>query len=151
MIYRSWDIEQNMLKLVTLDHFLPFNPLKTPKTKLLKNEKICWRYHHFTCVPKNHNILCMVPEIRSEIDIIFALLPNPPSPTPLSLIIPKKIFLRKTWKKCLQILSFYTYMCIINEGHMIHGSWNIKFDRNSHHFGPFFAFSTPWQPGKSKF
>ena len=50
MIYSSWDIEQNKLKLVILGHFLPFIPLKTPKIKILKNEKICWRYHHFTHV-----------------------------------------------------------------------------------------------------
>ena len=48
MIYSSWDIEQNILKLVILGHFLPFYPLKTPKIKIFKNEKICWRYHHFT-------------------------------------------------------------------------------------------------------
>ena len=50
MIYSPWDIEQNILKLVILGHFLPFYPLKTPKIKILKNEKICWRYHHFTHV-----------------------------------------------------------------------------------------------------
>ena len=26
-------------------------------------------------------------------------------------------------------MSFYTYMCTINEGHMIYGSWNIRWDR----------------------
>ena len=25
----------------------------------------------------------------------------------------------KKWKKCLEILSFYTYMCTVNEGHII--------------------------------
>ena len=50
MIYSSWDIEQNILKLVILGHFLPFIPLKTPKINILKNEKICWRYHHSTNV-----------------------------------------------------------------------------------------------------
>ena len=39
MIYSSWDIEQNILKLVILGHFLPFYPLKTQKSKFLKNEK----------------------------------------------------------------------------------------------------------------
>ena len=38
------------MKLVILCHFLPFIPLKPPKIKILKNEKICWRYHHFTHV-----------------------------------------------------------------------------------------------------
>ena len=39
-----------MLKLVTLGHFLLFYPLKAPKIKILKTEKICWRYHHLTHV-----------------------------------------------------------------------------------------------------
>ena len=50
MIYSSWNIEQNILKLVILAHFLPFCPLKNPKIRILKNERICWRYHHFTHV-----------------------------------------------------------------------------------------------------
>ena len=50
MIYSSWDIEQNILKLVILGHLLPFYPHKNPKIKILKNEKTCWRYHHFTHV-----------------------------------------------------------------------------------------------------
>ena len=29
----------------------------------------------------------------------------------------------------LEILSFYTYMCTINEDHTIHGSWNRRCDR----------------------
>ena len=37
MIYSSWDIEQNLLKLVILGHFLPFYHQKTPKIKILKN------------------------------------------------------------------------------------------------------------------
>ena len=59
MIYSSWDIEQNILKLVILGHFLPFYPLKTPKIKILKNEKICWRYHRFTHVhqkPQSYDV-----------------------------------------------------------------------------------------------
>ena len=43
MIYGSWDIEQNILKLVILSHLLPFYPHKN--TKILKNEKTCCRYH----------------------------------------------------------------------------------------------------------
>ena len=55
MIYSSSDIEQNKLKLVILGHFLPFIPLKTPKIKILQNEKICLRHHHFHMCTKNHN------------------------------------------------------------------------------------------------
>ena len=124
MIYSSWDIEQNILKLVILGHFLPFYPLKTPKIKILKNEKICWRYHHFTHVyQKSQYMICVVPEIQSETDIIFChfgqffvLLPtpNPPPNDPKN-----QTFGEKKEKKCLEILSFYTYMCTINEGHII--------------------------------
>ena len=55
MIYSSWNIEQNRLKLVILGHFLPFHPppLKTRKIKFWKNEKNPWAYYHFihVCVP----------------------------------------------------------------------------------------------------
>ena len=69
-IYNSWDMEQNILKLVILDHFLPFYPTKTPKIKILKNEKICWRYHHFTEVPKIMIIWYTVPEIWHVTDVL---------------------------------------------------------------------------------
>ena len=59
MIYSSQDIEQKKLKLVILGQLLLFIPQKTPKIKILENEKICWRYHHFTDV---HS------EIQSETD-----------------------------------------------------------------------------------
>ena len=40
MIYSSWDIEQNILKLVILGHFLPFYPPKNPlKSKSWKMKK----------------------------------------------------------------------------------------------------------------
>ena len=43
-------MEQSTLKLVILGHLLPFYPLKTQKIKILKNEKVCCRYYHFTHV-----------------------------------------------------------------------------------------------------
>ena len=61
MIYSSWDIECDRLKLVIVGHSLPFTlyplPLKTQKNenfekikkiKKKKQKKNCWRYHHFT-------------------------------------------------------------------------------------------------------
>ena len=53
MIYSSWDIEQNILKLVILGHFFPFYPIKNRKNQDFKKWKICWRYHHFTHVYQN--------------------------------------------------------------------------------------------------
>ena len=48
MIYTVPEILSKTLKLVILGHFLLFYPLKPPRIKILKNEKICCRYHHFT-------------------------------------------------------------------------------------------------------
>ena len=46
MIYSSWDIECDRLKLAILSLFCPFTPLKTKKSKvLIKWQKHYWRYH----------------------------------------------------------------------------------------------------------
>ena len=62
----SWDVEQNILKLIILGHFLPFNPPKNPKNQNSEKRKnlleISWFY---TCT-KSHNHM-----IRSETDRIF--------------------------------------------------------------------------------
>ena len=47
-------------------------------------------------------------------------------------------------KKCLEILSFYTYMCIINENHMMYGSWNKRSNRQK--FSTFWAIFWPFRP-----
>ena len=51
MMYGCQYIEcnrQNSLSFWTI--FCPFTPLTTQKIRILKNEKIAWRYHHFTQV-----------------------------------------------------------------------------------------------------
>ena len=70
----------------------------------------------------------------------------PPNPLPpLPLMIPKIQILKQNWKKCLEILSFCIYMCIINEDHMIYGSWNIRCHRQVilGHFLPFQPSENP--------
>ena len=93
MMYGSWDMEcdrQNFLSFWTV--FCPFTPLTTPKIKILKNEKICWRYHHFTHAYQKSQSY----DVR---------------------------FLRYRGRQA-------EFFC---------------------HFGPFFALSVHWQPRKSKF
>ena len=51
---------------------------------------------------------------------------------------------KKKRKKCLEILPFYTYMCTINEDHMINGSWNIRCDRKK--CSTFWAIFCPFTP-----
>ena len=90
MIYSSWDVEQNILKLVVLGHFCPFTCLKPQKSKFWKIKKTLLEISLFyTCVPKATIIWYTVPQIWSEADRIFfhfgrfvALLPPPPPPPP---------------------------------------------------------------------
>ena len=81
---------------------------------------------------KNHNHM-MYGSWDTELDrhnfLSFWVIFRPFTP-PIPLIISKiKILKKKKWKKSLEILTFYTYMCTINEDHMIYGSWNIRCDR----------------------
>ena len=53
MIYSPWDIEQNILKLVTLCYFLFFYPPKNPKNEKFEKIKNLLEISSFyTCVPK---------------------------------------------------------------------------------------------------
>ena len=130
MIYSSWDIEQNKLKLVILCHFLPFIPLKTPKVKILKNKKICCTYHHFTHVQQksqSYDVRFLRYRVRQTKNFLILghFLPFY-HPHSLPLMI-SNIKILKKMKKCLVMLSFYTEMCTINKDHIIHGSWNIGY------------------------
>ena len=136
MIYSSWDIEQNKLKLVILGHFLPFNPLKTQKIRILKNEKICWR-HHFTNVHRksqSYDVQFLRYGQNSFVTLGHFL------PFYLPPDDPEYQNFEKKWKKWLEILSFYTYMCTINEDHI--WFWKYKMQQTDifnilGHFLPF--------------
>ena len=72
MIYISWDIEQNILKLVILGQFLPFYSPKNPKNQNFEKWKNLLEISSFyKCVPKITIIWCMVPEIWSVVDKSF--------------------------------------------------------------------------------
>ena len=118
-----WDKEQNTLKMVILGHFLPFYPLKTPKIKILKIEKICWRYHHFTCVyqkPQSYDV-AMVPEIWSATDRFFCHY------GPFFAFLPQKDKILKKWKKHLKIIIILQ-MFTINNSHIIYGFSDIEYN-----------------------
>ena len=70
---------------------------------------------------------------------LFALLPT---------LMILKIKILKKWEKSLEILFFYTYMCTINEDHMIYGFWNKRHNRQIFcNFGPIFSpFTLPPPP-----
>ena len=137
---------------------MPFYPLKTPKIKIFKNEKIYWRYYHFTHVyQKSQSLWCTVPKIRSKTDRIFchfgpffAFLPL------LPLMIPKiKILKKKKMKKMpgdTIIFILYTHVYHKWKSYDI---WFLKYKVWKTEifviFGQFFALSAPLKPGKSKF
>ena len=73
IIYSSWDIECDRLKLVILGHFFSFYPplVKTQKIKILKKWKKFQEISLYTSVPKTTIIWGTVPEIWSKTDLFF--------------------------------------------------------------------------------
>ena len=56
MIYSSWDIERDRLKLLILGQFLPFNPNKKPENQNLKKmKKLARNIIILLMCTKNHN------------------------------------------------------------------------------------------------
>ena len=109
MIYSSWDIECDRLKLVIMGHFLHFYPppIKKPKNQNLKKMKKVARdiiiLHKCT---KNHNYMrCSSWDTewdRQNFLLFWAIFCHF---TPL---ITRKIKILQTWKKHLEMSSFYT-------------------------------------------
>ena len=132
--------------------FFALLPLKKPQNQNFEKWKNLLEILFYTCAPKISIIWCVVPEIRSETGRIFchsgpffALLPPPPPPCPLWT---QKTKILEKWKKCLNILSFYTNMCTINDNHMMYSSWDMKCDRIFLSFWTVFCLFTP--PNKQK-
>ena len=149
MIYSSWDTEQNKLKLIILGHFLPFIPLKTPKIKILKNEKICWRYHHFTYVHKKSRSYDDMMYgswdtewERQNILSFWAILP--PSPPFPSLMILNIKILKKMKEMPGDIILLYIHVYHKRRSHDI---WFLKYKvwqtKIFNILGHFFALSAP--------
>ena len=141
MIYSSWDIEQNILKLVILGYFLLFYPLKTLKIKILKNEKFCWRYHHFKLVYQKSQS-CELWFLRYRVwqteffVILDSFLPFYPPMDPKNQNFKK---MKKTSKDIIIL-----YMCTINGSHMMCGSWDMEC--NEQNFLSFLDSFSPFYP-----
>ena len=96
-------------------------PPKNPKIKIWKHEKIYGRYHfqHVYQKSQSYDVWFLRHRVRqTEFFVILDyFLPPPHTNDPEN-----QNFEKKTEKKCLEILSFHTYMCTINEDHMMYGS-----------------------------
>ena len=85
--------------------------VKKPKNQNFENEKICWRYHHFTHVhqkAQQYDVKFLRYEVRHKISCnfrpFFALLP------PLPLMIPNTKILKKMKKMPGDIILLYIHV-----------------------------------------
>ena len=113
MIYSSWDIEQNILKLVILGHFLPFYPPKNPKNQNFEKWKNLLEISSFTHVyqiSQSYDVQFLRYWVRITnffviLSHFFTLLPPPPS-----LIIPKIKILKKKKRNEKNALRYYPFI-----------------------------------------
>ena len=146
MIYSSWDIECDRLKLVIIGHSFLFYPPppKNPKIKNLKKwQKLLEISSVYTGVPKTTIIWRTFPEIRSETEsfvIMGHFLPFFPPSTPLTT---PKIKILKKWKQ-LEISSFHTRVPkIMIICYTVPEIWCVTDTITIFHFGLFFALLPP--------
>ena len=127
MIYSSWDIEQNILKLVILGHPLPFYPNKNPKIKILKKEKICWRYLHFTHVhQKSESYDVQFLQYRVGQAELFVTLGHFLPFQPPDNLEDENFKIEKTPADIIIL-----HICTMNDNHMMHDSWDMECNRQN--------------------
>ena len=124
-----------------LGHFLPFYSIKTPKLKILKNEKVCWRYHHFAHVyqkSQSYDVCFLRYGVRqTEFFVIMNRF------LPFSPLLTQKIKILKNEKKALEDIIILQ-VPIINDSHMIHGFSDMECNRqNFSSFWTVFCSFTP--------
>ena len=118
-------------------HFGPFFallPLKQPKkSKFYKNEKIIWKYYHFTHVyHKWHSY--MVPEIWSFSSFCAIFCTFSPLKT-------WKIKIKKKEKNLGDIITLQN--CTKNHNHMLHCCWDMAHDECNCYFSFWAIFYLP--------
>ena len=132
MIYRSWEIEHNGLKLVSLGHFCPFILLKPKKKKKIKTlkqwKKLRLEISFHSHVPKIIIIWCKVCEIGSEADefLSFWVIVLPFYPPKFTFLHEKSKFWKiekKTPKNNSR--GIILHISTINDNHIMYGSWNM--------------------------
>ena len=113
--------------------FCPFNPLATRKIKILKNWKKTPEdiiIFHMCTINYNHMMYGSWDIERDRQNFFVTLdkfLPIYPLKT-------RKIKVLKTWKKRLEVLSFYTNKCTKNQDHMLYCSWDMARDECNCYF-----------------
>ena len=131
---------------VILDHFLPLYPPNNPrnqnfvKIKKLTGDTISL---HRCNINDNHMMYgSWDTECHGHNFFIFWMISCPFTPvTTWKMKISKNKKNKKKTRRDIIIL----YMCIINDNHMMYGSWDTELviNRTFCHFGPFFALLVP--------
>ena len=111
MTYGSWDMQWDCLAelIAILGYFFLFNLLATQKHKILKNGKSIWRCRQFihACTCNFHNLyVSWDMECGRYIFLSFSAIF-----CPFTQLTTRKIKIFKTWKKHLEISSFYS--CVL--------------------------------------
>ena len=134
-MWRRWGTPQNFI-LISIWHLL-MNSEKPEKSEFWENEKNCWKYHHFTRVPKTTIIWNTVPEIQSETVILSYFLPfYPPLTT-------QKIKLLKNEKQSWRYYHFthaYHKWKSYDVWFLRYGVWQTEFFLILEHFLHFYHF-----------
>ena len=86
-------------------------------------QKSPWKYYHFTCLPRMAIIWCTFREIRSTTGKIFSHF------GPFFALFYWKIKVLKKKNNLGDIISLH--LCTTNDNHIMHGSLNIKCNRQS--------------------
>ena len=112
-MYGSWDMEHKQKTSLSFwAIFCSFTPLTPQKIKILKKWKEnTWRYHDFTQILPKIMIICYtVSEIWHVTGVIFIF--HFRLFCPFTTLTNQKIKIFKTWRKYLEISSFYA--CVSN-------------------------------------
>ena len=126
MIFSSWDIKHDRLKLVTLGHFLPFYQ-KNPKNQNFeeKTKRIAGDTIIIYVYQKSQSYELVFLETEWDRHNFFSFWAISCTFTPL-IIIPQKKNLKK-WKRIPGDVTTL-YMCTRNKNHIMYGSWDMECD-----------------------
>ena len=116
MIYSSWDIEHNKLKLVILGRFLLFYQKITQKNQTFEKMKKISGYII-------SNYVYQKSQSESEADILSLWVIS----CHFTTLLIQKIKILKEWKKIPEDITTW-YMCTISKNHMTYGSWDMECD-----------------------
>ena len=150
MIYSSWVIEHEGLKLVIVGHFLPFTHLRPQKISFEKMKNLLEISSFYICVPKNHKHM-MLGSWDTEWDVqnflsywaIFCPFTPPPTPPPNN---QENQNFEKIKKALADVVLLH--VCTLYGDQMMYGSWDIK--HNEQNFLSFWAIFCPFTPLKTK-